>query len=312
METILTPEEQKNKRRGWMTSTVIHIFILILLLIPFFTYQDPPPGQEGILVNLGMPDLGQGEDNAGPSKQAEQSVAEPEQVEEEQPEPQKEEPVVDPEPIEEEQPTKTQDQEVITAEDPEQIALKKKQEEEARKKAQAEAERKKKAEAEARKKAQAEAERKKKAEEAERKRKEAEAKAKALKDQLAGGFAGSGEGKGNTGKPGNQGAENGDPNASNLEGVSSGIGKISGGLGRRGIVSVPKLRDDSQDAGKVAVEVCVDASGRVVSASITQRGTTTVSSSLRNKALAHAKTIKFKSGPESKICGIVPYTFKVK
>ena len=212
------------------------------------------------------------------------------------------------EPVEEkpvvEQPTV---KEVVTAEDPEQIALKKKQEEEARKKAIEEAaEKKRKAEAEAKRKAAEEAERQRKAEEA---RKQAEADK--FKNKI-GGLFGDGDGKGKTGKPGNQGAENGDPNASNLEGVSAGIGKIEGGLGNRGIVSVPKLSDDSQDAGKVSVRVCVDNAGKVLSAEITQRGTTATSSRLRSKAIQHARTIKFKPGSESKLCGIVPYTFKVK
>lgn len=302
MDTVLTPQEENDKKKGWFTSIAIHIGIVILLLIPFFTYQDPPPGQEGIVVNLGLPDVGQGDENAGPAtpSQPVEDTSEPEEEEQEPveeptpPEPEPEQPVV-------EQPTV---KEVVTAEDPEQIALKKK-EEEARKKAAEEAAKRKAAE-EAKRKAAQEAERKRKEEQA---RKEAEADA--FKDKI-GGLFGDGGGKGNTGKPGNQGAENGDPNASNLEGVSAGIGKIQGGLGGRGIVSVPKLADDSQDAGKVSVRVCVDTNGKVVNAEITQKGTTATSARLRNKALQHARTIKFKSGPESKLCGIVPYTFKVK
>ena len=49
MDTVLTPQEENDKKKGWITSIALHIGVLILLLIPFFTYQDPPPGQEGIV-----------------------------------------------------------------------------------------------------------------------------------------------------------------------------------------------------------------------------------------------------------------------
>ncbi|MBK6950296.1 MAG: cell envelope integrity protein TolA [Haliscomenobacter sp.] len=80
MAESLSPQEQKQKRRGVITSMFVHSIAVILLLLPFLKIPIPPPGQEGILVNLGLPDVGQGEENAGPSAPAEE-VAPPPQPE---------------------------------------------------------------------------------------------------------------------------------------------------------------------------------------------------------------------------------------
>ena len=60
METAITQQEEKNKKRGMTVSIAVHIALIILALIPILTFPDPPPGQEGILVNLGLPDVGGG------------------------------------------------------------------------------------------------------------------------------------------------------------------------------------------------------------------------------------------------------------
>jgi len=150
--------EEKNKRKGFYTSLFLHLALLILALLPLLTFPTPPPGQEGILVNLGMPDVGQGEENAPPAK-PEPTPPEPEPIPE---------PVVDP----------TPPKEVITDDNSKEIALQKEKERKKReedrerrleedriKKEKRDADRKKKAEADAkRKKAQEEARRKAKAE----------------------------------------------------------------------------------------------------------------------------------------------------
>ena len=61
-EILLEENEQKNKRKALITSTVFQIVIIILLLLPFLGFPIPPPGQEGILVSFGRPDVGQGDD----------------------------------------------------------------------------------------------------------------------------------------------------------------------------------------------------------------------------------------------------------
>ncbi len=311
MDTVLTPEEEKNKKRGLSLSIFLHIALVILALIPFLTYPDPPPGQEGIVVNLGLPDVGEGEENAGPATPSEPEVSEPvieeevaEPVEESTPPP----PETTPDPVE---PEPAPQKEVITTEDPEQIALKKRQEEEAKKRAQEEAERKRKAEEEARKKAEAEAERKRQEAEAEARRKAKEAEANKFKDQI-GGLFGDKEGKGNTGKPGNQGDPEGDPDASRLEGISTGSGQVGGGLGSRGVVKTSTPQDNSQKQGTVVIRVCVDKSGNVTSADFTQAGSTTSDNSLVQIARQDARKWKFAAGQVDKQCGTITYRFRVK
>jgi len=293
MDHILNRREEQNKKKGMITSTIVHTILIALLIFPLLTYPDPPPGQEGILVNLGA-DFGQGDENApeGVPEAAPEETVEPE------PEPE----VSEPEPQPEKKPVKETVKEkpkpttkpVVTTEDPEAVALKKKKEEEARIKAQKEADAKAKADAEAKAKA------------------EAEAKAKALKDKLGGAFGGGeGEGKGNTGKPGNQGDKDGDPNAKNLEGISTGTGQVGGGLGNRGVVYSPKVQDTSQKTGVVVIKVCVDADGNVTTASWTQSGSTTADSQLKSLAINNARSWKFAKGTDGQ-CGTIRYEFKVK
>jgi hypothetical protein len=72
MDLILSPEEKENKKRGLIFSIIFHIAFLLLALLPFFNFPIPPPGQEGILVSLGIPDVGEGDDR--PKTQNEEIV----------------------------------------------------------------------------------------------------------------------------------------------------------------------------------------------------------------------------------------------
>lgn len=289
-------KQQKDKERSLIATFVFHFILIVLAMLPFMSYQIPPPGQEGILVNLGLPDVGQGDENAGPAETAEE---EEETIPEEevQPEPQPETP------REETKPEPVKEKEVIKTEDPEAIALRRKKEQE--KKAQEEQERvereeaRKKAEADAKKKAEAEAEARRKAD------------AQKTKDQI-GGLFGNGKGKGNTGKPGNQGDPGGDPNSDILTGISTGSGKVGGELGSRGVSSSPKVTDNSQKQGTVVLEVCVDGDGNVTSAKYTQRGSSTTDSQLVSVAEANARRWKFTPGGPDKQCGTITYNFKLQ
>lgn len=289
---FVSQQEQKNKRYGVIISSIFHTLVIILLLIPLLTYPDPPPGQEGILVNLGIPDIGQGEENAGPS----QPVAEQESEPEAEPTPTKEREV--------QKPTKTNpapQKDVVRTEDPDAVALREQQ-----KREQAERDRQER-EAEARRQAEAEARRKAAEEEARKK-----AEADKLKDQI-GGLFGDGKGKGNTGKQGNQGDPGGDPNAGNLEGISTGSGSVGGGLSDRGVSRRgPGVQDNSQSVGSAVISVCVDRDGNVISADFTQKGSTISDGSLRSKAIADAKQWKFGKGDVDKQCGTITYRFKVQ
>jgi len=297
-EFLSHQRQQKDQERSLITTFVFHFILIILALLPLLYSQNPPPGQEGILVNLGLPDMGQGEDNAPPAETSEEEEEESQPEEEVQPEPEPETPkeVNKPEPV--------KDKDIIKTEDPEAIALKRKKEQE---KAQEEKERQERAE-EARKKAEADA--KKKAEaEADAKRK---AEAQKTKDQIGGLFDKKKPGQGETKTPGDGGDPGGDPNADKLKGISTGSGKVGGGLGSRGVRESPKVTDNSQKQGIVVLDVCVDADGKVTSAKFTQRGSSVTDSQLISLAEANAKRWKFDKGGPDKQCGTITYNFKLQ
>lgn len=51
----------KLNRRGLIATIVYHTLLLLLLILAGLTYPDPPPGEEGILVNFGTDETGFGE-----------------------------------------------------------------------------------------------------------------------------------------------------------------------------------------------------------------------------------------------------------
>jgi len=305
-----TKSNEKDRRRGWYTSLTVHAILLVLAILPFMTYQNPPPGQQGVLVSFGAPDMGSGDDR--PDTQQEEEVepeppSEEEEVVEEEVEAEPEVAEAEPEEVVAEPEAA---KEVVTSDEPDAVAIKKKKEEEAKKKADA-AEAKKKAEEaekkaeEAKKKALAEAEAKKKAEEEAKQKAEYEAAKKQFGDSF-------GSGKGKTDKPGNQGDPNGDPDAKKLEGISTGSGMVGGGLGDRGVTYEPKIKDSSQKTGTVVVRVCVNRNGEVVSADYTQKGSTTTDSELRKIAIESANKFKFSKSSVDKQCGTITIDFKVR
>lgn len=302
MDDILTAKELENKRKGQLAGGIMFLFLVIILLLPLFWYQNPPPGQEGIQVNLGIPDIGMGDDLNAPiaTTTETEETSEPEV----QPEPQ---PEVTPPPAASNPEPSQRD--VVTTDDAQAIAIRKKQEREAAdRKAQEDADRRERD-------AQAEAERKRQAAaaEAERQRQAREAAAQATRDQV-GGLFNSGGGGGNTNKPGDGGATNGDPNSSNIGTKSFGSGTVGGGLGSRGVSNSPRLVENSQKSGTVVISLCVNASGSVDPESVkfTQRGSTTTDSQLVNAAIRNAKSWGFSSGSVDRQCGTITYNFKVQ
>lgn len=304
MEDVLTLREQENKRKGQIGGGMMLLLLLILLLFPLFWYQNPPPGQEGIQVNLGIPDIGMGEDLNAPIA----SAVEVEEEEEEEPVIEETEEVTPP-PVETNPAPEPQQRDVVTTESAQDVAIRKqKQKDAADAKTKRDADRRER-EAEA----QREAKRKAEAAEAERKRKAQAAANQATKDEIGGLFS-SGSGGGPTNKPGDGGATNGDPNSSNIGKKSFGSGDVGGGLGNRGVTNSPTLVENSQASGRVVVSLCVDSNGRVVASSVkvTQRGTTTTNSQLRNAAIRNAKKWGFSKGGTDRQCGTITYNFKVQ
>lgn len=91
----------------------------------------------------------------------------------------------------------------------------------------------------------------------------------------------------------------------------SGVGyELSG----RRLLGIPPIQDNSQETGKVVIRIKVDRTGQVIDAQFQSSGSTTTSSTLKNKALAAAKKAKFNealAGLEIQT-GTISFTFKVK
>jgi outer membrane biosynthesis protein TonB len=309
MTSQLSHLERKDENIARMLTFAIHAILIALLFLPFLNFPDepiPPPEKEGLLVSFGLPDQGQGDDK--PMTQNEEKIVPPLPPSESKPEkPEKtkvEEVKVQPKP-ENTKPSKAPDPKVITTEDPDVAALKKKQKEDAIK-AEEEVKAKKAIEAEAKRQADAETSRKKAEADAAAKEK---ADLENAKKQYGDVF---GTGKGKTGKPGNQGDPNGDPNADNLKGISTGSGKVGGGLGGRGVTYEPTVTENSQKTGRVVVNVCVDSKGKVISSKYTQKGSTTTDATLRQIAEDSALKFKFSASDADQQCGTITYDFKVK
>ena len=139
------------------------------------------------------------------------------------------------------------------------------------------------------------AEKERKEKEAENAQKEAEAKAKA--DKLASVFS-KPQGQGNTqgatdqGNPdGNLGAGSGTP--------GNGGGGVRHSFTDRSLLSTPKINDDSQDEGKVVVDIVVDRNGNVIKATPGAKGSDTNSSHLFSKAKKAALKTKFSPNPNA-------------
>ncbi len=104
---------------------------------------------------------------------------------------------------------------------------------------------------------------------------------------------GSAGSEGETGKPGDQGSQQGDPNANSHSGSGLGNSGISFDLAGRAILRKPQLNDDSQETGKVVVEIVVDKDGIVTSVNAPGRGSTTSAPNLVAKAKQAAKEARF-------------------
>ncbi|MEO6131486.1 MAG: cell envelope integrity protein TolA [Saprospiraceae bacterium] len=269
-DAVIGHGEQITQGKGWIASLVVHIILCALLFLPVIISHMPPPLEEGLIVSLGLPDEGQG--NEAPSVNAEQPKPE-NQTQPDEPKQQ----------MTARTPEKQVNTKVITSNEQDAVRVK---------------------EAEAKKQAKAESDRKA-AEEA--KKQEDYNKAKKSYGDLLGG-----SGKGNTGKPGSQGDPNGDPNATNLEGITKGSGRVGGGLGKRGVLNEPQISDKSQKTGRVVINVCVDKSGKVIKAEYTQKGSTTTDSELKEIARKAALQFKFTVSEILEQCGTITVDFKVK
>lgn len=121
--------------------------------------------------------------------------------------------------------------------------------------------------------------------------------------------------EGIAGGTGDQGKPNGNTNSDSYTGNggtgNSGVTIRSGLAGRR-FFKLPSFEDEFNEPAKVAVDIVVDKSGNVTSATVNPRGTTTTNSSIRSIALRKARELKLNVGTEDEQTGTIVFNFKLR
>jgi outer membrane biosynthesis protein TonB len=250
--------DTKHKKKSFTLTTALLSVLLLLMFYIGLTYMEPPI-ENGITVNFGTMEFGMGNDQ--PKEKVQSQKSEIQEVKEEV---QEVEQAAPPEEVASEEVTEKPAEKLLTREEEEAIKIKQQQETERREAAARQA----KAEQLAREKKAAE----------EKARLEQEAKKKKL-DELMGGLNNSeGTAQGSEGddkRPGDKGQPDGDPYATSYYG-SPGSGSGTGGYGLNGrsLVSRGKEQQECNEEGRVVVQIVVDRSGKVISATPGVRGTT--------------------------------------
>jgi TonB family protein len=257
------------------------IFHLVILLILFLTVIKSivPNEDEGILVNFGNVNLSSGVfEPRGRSLPGDNEVSIPDIV-----------------PVPSRQ-TQQPEEEIISQDTEETISLADKKKEE---------ERKKKAEEERKEKERVEAERKRQEEQRQRQQ--------AINDRVAGAFGigdadSENQGDGVTGT-GNQG----NPFGNSDMGANEGVGGIGASFDLKDRIlrggGLLKPRYDSNEEGRIVIDITVAPNGNVVNAQI-GKGTNIDSPSMRNSALNAAKQTKFNGIKGSNQMGTISYQYK--
>ena len=104
--------------------------------------------------------------------------------------------------------------------------------------------------------------------------------------------------EGKTGKPGDQGKENGKPDATNYDGLGGNGNGISFSLAGRAAKKLAKPTNNSDEQGTVVIKIWVDRSGKVINARMQVKGSTS-STKLQNLAIAAALKAQFNSNPNA-------------
>lgn len=125
-----------------------------------------------------------------------------------------------------------------------------------------------------------------------------------------------GTGEGISGGKGDQGRPGGDPDSKNYTGGgkgNSGI-RISKGLEGRYVSKAYTYQDDFNENATVAIDVKLDQSGNVISATYQMRGSTTSDSYYKEKAIEMVRKSKFNASPngQDEQTGTVLVNFKVR
>lgn len=86
---------------------------------------------------------------------------------------------------------------------------------------------------------------------------------------------------------------------------------IREGLSGRKIIGYPSFTDNFNQNAKVAVRIVVDSDGKVTSASVDPKGTTTTNSAIRNIAISKAKQLKLSKSTAKAQTGTILFNFKL-
>ncbi len=109
---------------------------------------------------------------------------------------------------------------------------------------------------------------------------------------------------------GNQGAEHGSIDGQKTQGGGTGSDGSSWELGNRSIIgSLPKPAYNSDEEGKVIVNITVDAKGNVIDA-VKGKGTSIASPQLVEAALSAARKARFSTADTDVQTGIITYVFR--
>ena len=276
-------EEKNNRFRGIVGTIGFHLLVLLFLLYFALSTPLPLPGEEGVEVNLGSSDVGMGrvqEKTPPPVEQAPQQLPPPQTDPEPEPEEDlitqdvEEAPAIKEETKEKE--IEKTEQEIKDVEDPiktEEITEDIKPDPEPEP-------------------------------EPPKVNQRALYKGKSTTE-------GDGSNEGITGEPGDQGKPNGSVNATNYDGQGGEGDGIGYDLGGRGAKHLPKPAYDSEEVGKVVVEIRVDRTGKVVSAIAGARGTTISDLRLRRLAEEAALRSVFVADPSApeRQKGTITYNF---
>jgi outer membrane biosynthesis protein TonB len=279
----------KLNRRGLTGTIIYHALLVLLLVFAGLTFPEPPPEEEGILVNFGTDETGFGDyEPSGDDQQAgepdlpmvEESMEIPEQ--EAAPVNEPAETPTPPDPRPEEQTQDVEETKVKEEPQPTPEELERQRQADLERQRQAELERQRQAELERQRQAELEQERieRERREEEERIAREQQQKAERLNNAGRSAFGRQGVGEtasseGVTEGSGNQGVTAGSPDADRYDtGGGLGDGISFGGLGsRRGNLPKPNLSDcDVTQKIEITVDIQVDRDGTVVSA-IVKSGT---------------------------------------
>lgn len=270
---------KKSEIQSGVATTIICIIILLILLFCGMTVHKDEM-DEGVMISLGYAEEGFGESVPNPTPTPAPEAA----------------PVPTPTPPPAAPEVSTPSEEdLITQEDPS-VAL---EAEKKRKQAEEEAKRRAEEERIAREKAEQERIAREKAAEEARIKAEQEAKKNQASSLAGSAFQNKGKGQGQT---------KGETQQGNPVGEGS-FGGHTVSIGRKLLGKLAQPSYQSNEEGRIVVEIRVDASGNVVSATIT-KGTTITNETLRNAAVVAAKKNKFSTGGGVAI-GTITYNFRL-